>query len=91
MGAGDYNVAFVDQVNGLIYETITSGVPRVGEHVDLPLHQIAGEVDLVTWQVTGSDATSRAFVRIKPHASHLSGPPAVSDSHTPAMPANDRI
>jgi hypothetical protein len=68
MGAGDYNVAFVDQVNRVIYETITSGVPRVGDHIDLPLQQIAGEVDLVTWQVAASDASSRVFVRIKPHA-----------------------
>lgn len=68
MGAGDYNVAFVDQVGGLIHEAITSGVPRVGDHVDLPMQRVAGEVDLVTWQVTGSDATSRAFVRLKPHS-----------------------
>jgi hypothetical protein len=68
MGAGDYTVAFVDQAHRVIYETITSGVPRVGDHVDLPMQRVAGEVDLVTWQVTGSDASSRAFVRIKPHA-----------------------
>ena len=68
MGAGDYNVAFVDQINRLIYETITSGVPRVGDHIDLPQQQIAGEVDLVTWRITGSDASSCAYVRIKPHA-----------------------
>jgi hypothetical protein len=68
MGAGDYTVAFVDQANRVIYETITSGVPRVGDHVDLPMQRVTGEVDLVTWQVAGSDASSRAFVRIKPHA-----------------------
>lgn len=68
MGAGDYTVAFVDQANRVIYETITSGVPRVGDYVDLPQQRVAGEVDQVTWQVTGSDSTSRAFVRIKPHA-----------------------
>ena len=68
MGAGDYNVAFVDQINRLVYQTVTSGVPRVGDHIDLPQQQIAGEVDLVTWRITGSDASSCAYVRIKPHA-----------------------
>ena len=68
MGAGDYNVAFVDQAGALIYQTITSGVPRVGDHIDLPLLRVAGTVDLVTWQVTDSDVSSRAFVRLKPHA-----------------------
>jgi hypothetical protein len=67
MGAGDYNVAFVDQAGRLIHDTITSGVPRVGDYVDLPLQRVVGEVEVVTWQITGSDATSRAFVRIKPH------------------------
>ena len=67
MGAGDYNVVFVDQANGLIHQTITAAVPRVGDQIDLPLQRVAGEVDLVTWQVTEMDATSRAFVRIKPH------------------------
>ena len=68
MGAGDYNVAFVDQAGALIYQTITSGVPRVGDHVDLPLLRVAGSVDLVTWQITDSDTNSRALVRLKPHA-----------------------
>lgn len=68
MGAGDYNVAFIDQADTLIYRTITSGVPRVGDHVDLPMQRVAGEVELVTWQVTDSDVTSCAIVRIKPHA-----------------------
>jgi hypothetical protein len=68
MGAGDFNVVFVDQAGGLIYETVTSAVPRIGEHVDLPLQQVAGAVDLVTWQVTDMDRNSRVFVRIKPHA-----------------------
>jgi len=68
MGQGDYNVSFVDQAGALIYETITSGVPRIGDHVDLPLQRVAGLVDLVTWQVTEYDRSSRAFVRLKPHA-----------------------
>ena len=68
MGAGDYNVVFVDQANAVIYETITAAVPRIGENVDLPLQQVAGKVDLVTWQVTGSDRSSRAYVRLRPHA-----------------------
>ncbi|HEY8721597.1 hypothetical protein [Pengzhenrongella sp.] len=68
MGAGDYNVAFVDLAGTLIHETITAAVPRVGDHVDLPLLRVAGAVDLVTWQVTDSDRSSRAFVRLKPHA-----------------------
>ena len=61
-------MVFVDQVNAIIHEAITSGVPRVGDHVDLPAQRVTGEVELVTWQVTGSDVTSRAFVRLKPHA-----------------------
>ena len=68
MAAGDFNVAFVDQAGGLIFETITSAVPRIGDHVDLPLRQVAGAVELVTWQVMDSDRSSRVFVRIKPHA-----------------------
>ena len=68
MAAGDFNVVFVDQVGGLIFETITSATPRVGDHVDLPLQRVAGEVDLVTWQVTDADRTSRVIVRIKPHS-----------------------
>jgi hypothetical protein len=68
MAAGDFNVLFVDQVGGLIFETITSATPRVGDHVDLPLQRVAGEVDLVTWQVTDADRTSRVIVRIKPHS-----------------------
>jgi hypothetical protein len=43
MGAGDYNVAFVDQVGRLIHDTITSEVPRVGDHVDLPMQRVTGE------------------------------------------------
>jgi len=67
MGAGDYNVVFVDQANTVIFEVITTGVPRVGDHVDLTVARVAGVVDLVTWQVTDMDRTSRAFVRIRPH------------------------
>ena len=67
MGQGDYNVVFVDQQGTVIYETITSGIPRVGDHVDLPRQQVAGIVDRVTWQVTEYDRSSRAFIRLAPH------------------------
>ena len=67
MATGDYNVVFVDQANAIIFETITSGVPRVGDHVDLTVARVAGVADLVTWQITDMDRTSRAFVRIRPH------------------------
>jgi hypothetical protein len=62
-------VIFVDQTGAAFHEANLAHIPKVGDSVDLPDHQVGGVIDKITWSIPGGMfGYNSVIARLTPNA-----------------------